>query len=453
MMIYTKQHRRRFLQNVLIAGGTLGAVGGASSLARLARAAGGTGSDCYYVFAYFGGGWDVLLSLDPRDPTRFNEDGLRDHRIQPAYDQIVGVDTPLIEAGGITFGPFIGEMARHGSRAAVVRGMSMDTLTHEVGRRRFLTGKPPSGLQARGSSAATWLASRLGADDPVPHLSVQVEAYNTDQPTYASALKVQNSNDLVDLLRPSDPILSPEVAAAVDATLREEARCARARHSQTLRVAEESRLRARGLVESEFDALFDFRASNPEMEALRDHFGFTTDVGGPEAQAAVAAQSLTNGICRCVSIQAAGGLDTHFNDWATDQGPEQERGWNALARLVDYLDASDYGDGSTWLDHTTIVAFSEFMRTPLLNERGGRDHWLTNSCLLLGGNVKGGTVIGASSDVGMSPTATNLETGMSDLGGEVIRPEHVLRTLFVDAGMEDDDADMRVEPITALMRT
>ena len=43
-------------------------------------------------------------------------------------------------------------------KICVVRGMSMETLTHEAGRRRFITGKPPSGLLARGSSGATWLA-------------------------------------------------------------------------------------------------------------------------------------------------------------------------------------------------------------------------------------------------------------------------------------------------------
>ena len=27
--------------------------------------------DRYYIFCYFGGGWDVFLSLDPRDPRDF----------------------------------------------------------------------------------------------------------------------------------------------------------------------------------------------------------------------------------------------------------------------------------------------------------------------------------------------------------------------------------------------
>jgi len=40
--------------------------------------------------------------------------------------------------------------------------------------------------------------------------------------------------------------------------------------------------------------------------------------------------------------------------------------------------------GDTWLDHTTLFAFSEFARTPMFNQFGGRDHHLTSSCLLAG---------------------------------------------------------------------
>jgi uncharacterized protein (DUF1501 family) len=106
------------------------------------------------------------------------------------------------------------------------------------------------------------------------------------------------------------------------------------------------------------------------------------------------------------------------------------------------------------LDHTTIVGFSEFSRTPLINERGGRDHALTNACFLAGGNIRGGAVIGASSDVGLAPQAIDFDTGelrATEDGGEVVRPEHILQTLFHDAGL-DHLADLRVNPIPALLR-
>jgi uncharacterized protein (DUF1501 family) len=449
----THHTRRTFLRNVLVAGGSLAAFGGAGIMHQLARAQGGT--ERFYVFAYFSGGWDVLLGLDPRDPARFNSETAPDTRIEPGYELIDGLTEPLIRpTPELTLGPFVGDLANHADRLAVVRGMSMETLTHEVGRRRFITGKPPSGLQARGSSGATWLASHLGADDPIPNLSIRVEQYNVDQPNYASALRVGNATDMLDLLRPADPPLDDASAAAVEALLEAESNCDRARHSALLRTAKSSKERVASLIEGNYASLFDFRAMTPEMQAIRDRYGITTDLAGSEAQAAIAAQALINGVSRCVSIEAVGGLDTHFNDWATQQGPRQRRGFNAIARLAEHLAASPFGDtGESMLDRTIIVGFSEFMRTPLLNDRGGRDHHLTNSCFLLGGNIKGNTAVGASSDVAMAPQRVDVTTGRVDPGGEVILPEHILRTLMVDAGIDTDIADLRVEPITALLRT
>jgi uncharacterized protein (DUF1501 family) len=167
----------------------------------------------------------------------------------------------------------------------------------------------------------------------------------------------------------------------------------------------------------------------------------------------MAVVAITSGLSRCVSIELAGGLDSHYGtNWQNEQGPKQQTGFNLMARMAEALATQQYKDtGDSWLDHTTLVAFSEFSRTALLNGYGGRDHALTNASLILGGKIKGGQVIGASSDTGMSPTATNLYTGLSDPGGEVVKPEHILRTLFVMSGIEDDLADLRVEPIHALL--
>ena len=58
-------------------------------------------------------------------------------------------------------------------------------------------------------------------------------------------------------------------------------------------------------------------------------------------------------------------------------------------------------------------------------------------------------MVGASSDLGLAPQPVNLETGLVDPGGEIIRPEHVLQTLFRHAGL-GDEPDMRVEGIQAI---
>jgi hypothetical protein len=445
-------NRRRFLRNMLVAGGSLSALGGISGIARLVRAGPTDYPHHHYVFAYFSGGWDVLLGLDPRDPNDFNAE---DDAIEPGYELLPTGYQDLVRAGGMELGPYIGQLSTHTDRLAIIRGMSMETLTHEVGRRRFLTGKPPAGLQARGSSVATWISSRLGADDAIPHLSVGVETYNVDQPTYASALRVGSSTDLKSLLTAGAPALEDAQDDILQAFLANEATCERSRHSPMLRAAEGARLRLGGMLDANLASLFDVRNLDA---ALRARFGVASanDTSTPAVQALIAFQALTHEVSRCVSIQATSGLDTHFSEWARDHGPRQMAGYDAIASLVTALGETAYAptgftaDGTTWLDHTTIIGFSEFSRTPVINVRGGRDHWLGNSCFLIGGNVRGG-VIGASSDVGMQPSPVNLETGLVDPGGQVIRPEHVLRTLLVDAGITDDEADLRVDPIRALI--
>jgi hypothetical protein len=450
--------RRDFLWASLAAGGGAAATfGGLAPFLRMAHA-GEEGADRYYVFCYFGGGWDILLSLDPRDPNTFTTDRLGETLIQPGYELLQDDDNDgsLVDTKvGITFGPYIGDMRAHADKIAVVRGMSMETLTHEAGLRRFLTGKPPSGLLARGSSASTWLAGTLGEDELIPNLSVRVESYNINFPSYASALKVQSVPDLVDALRPTDSLLADPEKAALDALLSEASQCSLAVRSPFWQQAESGRQRAKQMVASNLYQLFDFNAATPEMEALRSHYGIPLygSLDSPQAQAAMAATALTSGVSRVVSIMVAGGLDTHYSQWRTDQGPFQEVGFNAVARLVEDLASRPYQDtGDTWLDHTTIVGFSEFSRTSLLNTSTGRDHSLTNACFLLGAGIQGGVVVGRSSDIGMAPTTTNLETGESDPGGDVIRPEHIIRALFVDAGITEDVADLRVEPLSAILR-
>ena len=56
------------------------------------------------------------------------------------------------------------------------------------------------------------------------------------------------------------------------------------------------------------------------------------------------------------------------------------------------------------LAKTLVVVLSEFGRTPRINEGAGRDHWARCfSCLMAGGGIKGGTIIGASDEDGMEP--------------------------------------------------
>jgi len=448
---------RRKLLTTMALGGSAVAFGGLPHLMRAARASDGIdGPPRYFIFCYFSGGWDILLSLDPRDPDVFSPDRVGETLIQPGYDELndAGNNGQLVEAGDLVFGPYIGDLAGWVDRLAVVRGMSMETLTHEAGRRRFITGKPPSGLLARGSSASTWFAGLLGEQQLIPNISVNVEAYNKDFAPYASALKVAGVPDLARALSPGDVVLDADRKRVVDQFLNDQSWCPKAQSSSFWIQAEEARLKADEMINNGLDELFDFSSNSPEMVAMRQRYNVATNnLNSANASAAAAVAALTGGISRAVSIRVASGLDTHFDDWTRDQGPRQQAGFDLMAAMADDLDSRSYPDGSgrSWLDVTTIVGFSEFSRTAMLNANTGRDHALTNACVLVGGGIRGNTAVGASSDFGLSPLRTNLETGLLDPAGAVIHPEHVIRSLMVDAGITSDVADLRVPHMPALL--
>ena len=72
---------------------------------------------------------------------------------------------------------------------------------------------------------------------------------------------------------------------------------------------------------------------------------------------------------------------------------------------------------------------------------------------MLGAGIKKGAVIGASSNVGMAPQAVDLQTGALSDQGVILKPEHILRALCVDMGLEDDRVtNLRAEPLTAVLQ-
>lgn len=453
----------RFTRRGALGAGLLGLGSLGMGLHRFPMALATGESDRYFIFCYFSGGWDIVLGLDPRNPAVFTDDIVGDTRINTGYDRLRDNDRefdldPRVQVSeDMIFGPYIGDLALHWQDLAVIRGMSMETLGHSGGRRRFITGKSTSGNSVRGSAMTTHAARLLGRDNDIPNLAVDVESFNLDQPAYASALRVAGVPDLLQALRPANTVLNEDAKRQIAQLLADVASCPAAQRSRLLREAEAARSGVDELIQAGLDAQFDFGASAPGMEAIRDHYGIVGTGGNSlrssEAQGALAVTAITSGVSRCVTVRVAGGLDTHSGNWATDQGPRQQRGFNVMARMIEDLKAREYRQtGSSWFDHTTIVGFSEFSRTSRINGNGGRDHALTNASVVAGGNINGGKVIGRSSDVGLAPFRTNLTTGEPDEeGGELIHPEHIHRALLLDAGITEDVMDVRVNPLDALL--
>ncbi|NUP12006.1 MAG: DUF1501 domain-containing protein [Polyangiaceae bacterium] len=447
-----KLDRRNFLRAALAGVGLFG-IGGLSP--RVARA---TASDQLVLVCYLSGGWDQLLAFDPRPANAAQYSGNAPYEaggsgIHPAYDLVntAWMNEVLAATNGsgirkrnnVSFGPAVpAELLDHANDLCVLRGLNMSTLTHEVGRRFFTTGQFPRGLQPVGSSLSTIVANAVGPSATLPNLSLLTESYNVGMPPGVSPIQVRDAQDVRDMLRRLGPELSYGAGAINDLELGDPSCFGEELDTEgTASFYRESRVKAKSMVTSGDDAHFDFDVDNPGSNAaLFEALGITkaTDFATAKGRAAVAAQALTKGVARAVSLRIAEGLDTH-NDWATDHPDGVRDGLMTLAGMIAYLKSAPSpfdGGGSAW-DHTTLLVFSEFSRTPLLNNREGRDHHLSSSCVVAGPGIKGGQAIGATTDQGMATRPIDLVTGAPKTGGITVGPADVIFTLLHSMGITD----------------
>ncbi len=419
------------------------------------------------VMCEFTGGWDTLYCLDPRNHHDFGDPA---GGIYTGFDMVTDVPTKAViedETGGtglvkpvgsnVAYGPTMSKLANaHFNDLCVVRGVNMGTLTHEVGRRYFLTGKFPRGLAASGSSLETWWAAASGLLDQheIPNLvSGGAETYNEGLSPLASGLSVPSYNEMLQVLRPLNASLSidgkvTQAAAQFhqsDYCLHQQADLA-GKHISTHLAAWRS---AQTLANGGLWKHFDFKPNPPagsQLAKLYETFGVnpaspsTTLLGKPKGQAALAAQALVNGISQVVLLRLVNVTDAHFDDdWPSNHPARQREGFDAVSDLITYLKNTLDKNGKPYWDRTTLLCFSEFARTPRINAQGGRDHHLASSCLVAGKGVRGNSVIGATRDANYDSLPINLVTGApDDEMGVLIKPSDVHATLLTAAGLPYD---------------
>lgn len=414
--------------------------------------------DRCFVFVYFSGGWDQLLAFDPKDPTVFTPDRVTETLILPGYNLINDSRfsaMPVVpEKNGvrsnIDFGPAVGKLADHFDLMTVVRGINMNTVGHDVGYRYFLTGKQPAGSAARGSSTATEIVGQMAPKVPIPSIAYNIETYNDRYPGSANALRVTRSTDLLLTLSPSTRTLDSELEKQLvdfrGQPISCEAAAYGARGVET--TYDTSRDQMTNVLSNRLDNAFRFDLV--ENAAVRQLYGLasTGPYDNEAGRAAMIATALKKGISQCVSINLTGGMDTHFGTQLT-HATNQRRGFDALATLVSDLRASPHPAGGNFMDHTTVLVFSEFARTPLINASGGRDHHLCSSCMLMGAGIQHNLVFGKSGDIGMAPGTFDLRTGQATPSGENIRPEHIIATVLASAKL--DYSITRVSPLQPIL--
>ena len=415
--------------------------------------------DRAFIFVYFRGGWDQLLAFDPRDPTVFTQDRIPQTRIDPGYHLLSSPFpqrpiTPVQRVGAapsnIQFGPAIGKLQDHYDKMAVVRGINMTTLSHDEGLLYFMTGKRPNGNAARGSSTSTEIVAQMVPAVPIPSIAQGIASYNDRLPAFATALKVNSSRDLLLAISPSQTVMTEPFEEALrefrDQPLDPNAALYDSRGAVSAYRASQQQIQA--VLAQKLDR--NFRFELPENEEVRLRYGLTGSgpFNSPAGKVALAATAIKTGVSQCVSLEILTGLDTHGGT-QQDHAEMLKPGFDAVADLITDLRTSPHPSGGTFLDHTTVLVFSEFARTPTMNLQMGRDHHLCSSCAVIGAGVKHNVVVGESGNIAMATGRVDLRNGAIDPNGDNIMPEHVVATLLATANL--DYSTTRAEPLRFLL--
>jgi hypothetical protein len=143
-----------------------------------------------------------------------------------------------------------------------------------------------------------------------------------------------------------------------------------------------------------------------ELESIRKLFA-----ADEVSQSLLLATRLIDSGCRFVTVTSQG-WDTHLDNFVGHKRlmPPVDAGFTAALTAL-----REKG----LLDRTLVIAMGEFGRTPKINQNVGRDHYpRANWCMMAGGGVKPGQLIGATDEKGEGPTAET-DIHPDDLGASI----------------------------------
>jgi len=417
--------------------------GGAASLA-LRRPVWAAAKDAapgeFFIFIHASGGWDVTLWADPRNERKGIVDpaGTDNTDIAPLthwkstrLDN--DVDTFEILAPknvSLRFGPGIGDLFDFRERLTVINGLAMNTVSHPDGTAFSATGRHLAGGRPPASSVDVAVANELGTDQLLPAVAVQYpSSFIGDRlDRRAVPLRVASAATIAKSLTRSDAYLAADDRTAITALLTDEAAALaeQSAYPETYLRAESQETALPKLISGDLEKAFTQKA----LQDAYPKFDYKAKSQGQGAlSAAFALEAIKRNVVRCVGF-ALGGLDTHNQNYKQQAHTQQEL-FGVIARLVEELDRTPHPDkrSAKLADHTHILVFSDFCRTPQINLSGGRDHYPNNSALVISPKFVAGRSFGKTDVEQLLPADAGL--GFSD-GPRPIAPPDLLAT-FVSA--------------------
>ncbi|MEN0065253.1 MAG: DUF1501 domain-containing protein [Myxococcota bacterium] len=378
-----------------------------------------TPSNRNLIIIHANGGWDTSYGVDPKIDNPLVEGPEVDvGGANEAVQTFSGIPIAVNPVLRPSVNQFFNALA---SDTLVVNGIDVGTVAHEVGRIRILTGTRAN----TSPDIAAIVGATHGDAVAVPYFDLGGSGFSGE--LAAASGRVGAVNQLKQLLDPTSlrragfptdhdyPLYAPtsDAQSAIDAYLQGRIDAFR---TQVGDQGRHNDLRLDAMGES-LGRSAQLRGDGATL-AQRLQFGRTL---GLEAQAALAVDLLSLGLSRAVMINDGLQWDTH--DGNPDQSPKHEVLFSSLLQLANGL------KGAGLYQDTVVVVVSELGRTPRRNTENGKDHWPVTSALLFGGPVRGGRVIGGTTDE-VEAIPVDLETGAPDASGWLITHERLTAGLL-----------------------
>lgn len=384
---------------------------GAGALLHTRRARAEVGSPKNLIIVNAVGGWDTTYTIDPKEGLS-TIDAPTDGTIR----DVGGI--PILDAA--TRPAVASFFEDFGDITTVVNGLQTSSISHTSGYRRIMTGSSAFDAPDVGTIAAI----EHGIDRAAPYLVLGTVSFSGP---YASAVtRTGNLNQLGTLLDPatSFPLDDGTFAFQRYVPDDEESALILAHMQQS---AELQRGRWGGLGRNAVRGS-DFEVAIERGEQLKD-IGALASVDYAQSfsfQVDLAVDALRTGMSQAVEIEL-GGWDTHVAN------VQQSALWQGLFTELRRLVASLEAEGL--LEDTVIAVVSEMGRTPKLNGDAGKDHWPVTSAMLIGTDLAGGQVLGATTDE-FGGANVDLESGEVDAAGAPLRHGNFAAGLLERVGVD-----------------
>ena len=368
------------------------------------------------IIVFAGGGWDTTWLFDPKPDSPYVDTGFGDFAA-------FGNGALWLDSSRPTVTDFFTD---YGALTCVINGVDVPSVAHASSTRRILTGSRESTRPDIGAI----IGHEVGFDRPLPYLDIGGGAHPG---FYGSDVGYMGLNNQLSGLVLTDEAPRPPDRSTWERHFLDDGESALVRQFVEARAAREATVRAAAGANADLHSAF--LSGLERSHALPDYSDFFSNVGSDrsfESQTRVGIEALAAGVCQTVYIDAGVSFDTHSNN--DEQSDLYEQTFAGLLALMDTLTVAVGPTGAPLLDDTMVLVISEMGRTPMRNDDDGKDHWPTTSCMVIGGGVSGGQIVGATDDT-LIAAPVDFATGQPDDSGQPIQAENVLAGILEQFGV------------------